>query len=168
MKACTIDTSHLPDAPGVYRIVNGATGDSYIGGSASIRGRCVGHALALVKGRHHSRLVRESFAASGPSAFAFEVLEICDTGEISARERVWIERLAPRLNVSKGECRVRKARPPQTSLTVPMSQELAERLNALARADERDRGSLIRLLIREAIEARESKARSAAKELAAK
>lgn len=111
MGPAVIQTSHLPEGPAVYRVVNRITGDCYVGGSAQARKRGYQHARLLANGDHYNRAMLDSYRMHGAIAFGIEVLDLCEVAEISARETAWIERLKPAFNLQAkaGEIRLNVA-----------------------------------------------------------
>ncbi len=122
-----IQTNHLPDAPGVYRINCTQTGECYVGGSASVRKRALQHTAQLAYGEHYSHAMQSRYRELGPSAFSFEVLDQCDISDLSAREEAWIAKLSPAFNTTEkvGIIRVpkqkrsRNERPPRPQSYIP-------------------------------------------------
>lgn len=60
---------------GIYKIVNKATGEVYIGQSSNLTDRWKGHRSLLRNGRHKSHKLQAEWDRLGASAFKFEVIE---------------------------------------------------------------------------------------------
>lgn len=83
----------LPDVPGVYLILNRATGRRWVGIScSSIRRRARQHLHNLEASRHVPTGMHRDLAAYGPSSFVFVTLEIADGLLTSACRRTLMER----------------------------------------------------------------------------
>lgn len=93
-----IEVSHLPSSPGVYRIINAATGDCYIGGSACVRKRAYQHAVKLANRDHEIRQLQQSYEQQGAFHFRIDLVDICELGDLTLREMAWIEKLQPVFN----------------------------------------------------------------------
>lgn len=79
---------------GIYKIRNKITGKVYIGSSQDIPSRWKQHKGALKVGKHHSRLLQESWRRYGPDNHKFEVLEtISDSSFLIKREHYYIRTL---------------------------------------------------------------------------
>lgn len=85
----------LPSTSGIYQITCIPTGKFYIGSSTDIRKRWHQHQSALLRDRHHSRLLQRAWAAHGPDAFAVTVLELCPPDTLIAREQHYLDTLRP-------------------------------------------------------------------------
>ena len=86
----------LPASSGIYRIYNRKTGACYVGASRNIRTRCFAHFSRLPNGLS-SKALTDAFRADSVS-FSVEVLELCATEELKAKERQFIDKLRPVLN----------------------------------------------------------------------
>lgn len=89
----------LPDAPGIYLILNCTTGRRWVGAaSRSMRARELQHRRSFSSGVALGRL-QEDLDRHGPAVFVFLVLEQCspsggaNTGRLRDRERWWAEHL---------------------------------------------------------------------------
>lgn len=89
----------LPNAPGVYRIFNTATGTAYIGAATRIRNRFNHHRGRLRAGKHHNARLQSEWHEYGASAFVFEVIEMVAAAELAEHETAYLltGRGAPRL-----------------------------------------------------------------------
>ncbi|SFS42780.1 NUMOD3 domain-containing DNA-binding protein [Brevundimonas viscosa] len=66
---------------------------AYVGGSTHIVARWAQHRYRLREGNHRNPRLQEAWARLGEDAFAFEVLELCETGDLLAVEQRWLDRL---------------------------------------------------------------------------
>lgn len=85
--------SIVPAAPGVYRLLNRATGKCYVGSTANLRARRNQHMSQLLAGCHHSTKVRYSAAKHGSDQFVFEVLSLCSVDDLLSQELHWMTTL---------------------------------------------------------------------------
>jgi Mor family transcriptional regulator len=130
----------------VYRIVCTATGDVYVGGSANVFNRARNHAYELSCRKHQNPGMHNLVVKHGPGVFKFEMLDTCDVADLSDREKAWIAKLSPSLNVTAGESRNRnpvdmsarrtpiraqRSRRPKTYSIGPGRQRAADRRNAI-------------------------------------
>lgn len=88
----------------VYRIINEKTGSFYIGGTANIKNRYRTHMRDLSNGKHHSFVFQEEYNEHGKDAFRLEILGEYPKDELRAAEQDHIDKLQPRLNISKSAC----------------------------------------------------------------
>lgn len=79
-------------ACGIYAIVHTDTNDRYIGQSKDIHRRWRDHKRALETGSAHSTVLQEAWRAHGPDKFRFEILELCEPGDLDALEYAHMER----------------------------------------------------------------------------
>lgn len=68
----------------------------YVGQSNDCRRRELEHFGDLRRGVHHNTKMQRAFSKYGREAFTFEIVEQCRIEELSAREGLWLERLAGR------------------------------------------------------------------------
>lgn len=87
----------VPRGPGVYRLTNVVTGDSYVGASIDMYQRRCGHGSNLTAGKSSSKL-QKLHKKHGMASFVFDVLEECPIDALNRRERAWIRKLKPTLN----------------------------------------------------------------------
>ena len=74
----------------VYAI-RSTDGRSYVGASESTKRRFQWHRASLNRGRHHSRLLQESWRLLGAEAFSFLVLEaVGPDDDLIEREQCWM------------------------------------------------------------------------------
>ena len=84
---------------GIYKIVNLATGDMYIGQTNNIKKRWRQHTVALNNQKHHSPKLQKDWLAYGDSQFRFEVIEIVDCQyDRNEREHVLLTGMKPVYN----------------------------------------------------------------------
>lgn len=76
---------------GIYEIRNMVSGRVYVGSATIISRRFAQHKCDLRKGRHHSRLLQNSWNKHGEDAFRFSVIELCDPGSLAIREAFWMK-----------------------------------------------------------------------------
>ncbi len=88
----------LPNVPGVYRLRNRTTGDTYVGSTHDLKMRARGHFTNISRGTMTHR-IRDAINAGGK--LHFEVLEVCTTDLLKGREQHWICELGPSLNSRK-------------------------------------------------------------------
>lgn len=84
---------------GVYKLINKATGDFYIGSSKKLEQRVRHHFYLLKRGRHCNKFLQSSFDKNGIENFTSEVLEWTDQSKLLEREQYWIDTLKPRYNL---------------------------------------------------------------------
>lgn len=87
------------EASGIYQIRNLVNGKRYIGSAKCFRIRWNGHRAKLNRGVHHSRHLQSAWNKYGPEAFAFEVIELCGSDSLVAREQHWLDGARPDYNV---------------------------------------------------------------------
>jgi group I intron endonuclease len=80
----------LLSAYGVYRLLNSASGKSYIG-SGNVRSRFYDHRYLLNKGKHHSKHLQSSWNKYGETSFKFQVLMYCSPDLCLELEQYWID-----------------------------------------------------------------------------
>src|ERR1022692_4716080 len=94
---------------GIYRIGNNDSDRGYIGQSADMPGRLVGHRTALRGGYHHNEPLQNAWNKYGEDAFSFYFVEINDIAEMTdeetkallcEREIVWWEKEPHPYNVA--------------------------------------------------------------------
>lgn len=83
---------------GIYRIVDGRTGASYIGRSIDIHSRLIHHFAALRSGTHRNPKLQDAWDCRELFEFRSDVLEVAVSG-LRRIEQRWIEREAPSLNI---------------------------------------------------------------------
>ena len=83
---------------GVYSIVNKKNGYCYIGSTVNFKGRCYGHRCDLVRNRHSSPILQNSWNKYGEDHFDFYVIESVDVSMLLEREQYWMDLMKPRFN----------------------------------------------------------------------
>ena len=86
---------------GVYKIVNKATGDEYIGSAAHFQSRWKAHIKELRGGRHHSPYLQRSWNKHGENAFEFKKLLVCSRQNLLVYEQLLLDALQPKYNTCK-------------------------------------------------------------------
>lgn len=85
----------------VYRIIHIESGRCYVGHSTQWDARKRQHITLLAKGKHHSPYLQHAWTKYGPSAFLFEVLEMCGDDAKLIREQHWIDNTNSCFNYAK-------------------------------------------------------------------
>jgi hypothetical protein len=89
---------------GVYRVRNTVNGKSLVGSGVELPGMLNSHRARLRLGVHENAALQRDWNASGPEAFAFEVLDTlsestepgCDpSADLQVLEALWLEKLSP-------------------------------------------------------------------------
>lgn len=78
---------------GIYRIYHKDSGKSYIGQSNKIENRVKCHFRALRNGDHYNQLFQNAYNKYGESAFAWQIVEICEVCELTYNEQLWVDNL---------------------------------------------------------------------------
>jgi group I intron endonuclease len=94
---------------GVYRIVNIATGDCYIGQSRDLRVRRNHHFSNLKLGRHW-KVIQADFDKHGKENFKFEILVYCEPDELTRYEQAFVDMFNPIYNTN-ANCHPHKGAP---------------------------------------------------------
>lgn len=92
---------NLRSTSGIYRIVNIITGDCYIGSAVSIYKRFIRHKNLLIKGKHHSPILQNSFNKYGSDNFFMELILPCNRKYLEYYEQQLIDELHPKYNICK-------------------------------------------------------------------
>lgn len=89
---------HVPDGPGVYRIVYLKSGRSYVGATTRLSRRWAQHRDALKRHdtKRTNRFLQKDYDKYGLSEFAFEVLEECEP--TYEREQFWMDQFPLKYN----------------------------------------------------------------------
>ena len=74
---------------GVYKITNKADGRCYVGLSVDIHKRWRAHLAAAGSAKQYE--IHKAMAELGPTAFTFEIIELCSRSELSHREIHWVQ-----------------------------------------------------------------------------
>lgn len=84
----------LPRRPGIYSIVNSASGKIYVGSAINIRQRLICHRTDLKRQSHCNSYLQHAWNKYGKDAFKFSVVEnVNDTRLLIEREQHWIDAL---------------------------------------------------------------------------
>ena len=98
----------LPAVPGVYAIVNGVTGDEYIGCARSVRRRLYAHRTGLRRGNHHNPRLQEAWNRFGETAFHAILLRpfpnTISLSGLEIAERLVMRQRSPAYNVVQILC----------------------------------------------------------------
>lgn len=86
---------------GIYKIVNTATGDTYVGSAVKLSYRWSRHKWALNAGKHHNTHLQRAWQKYGCGAFEFVVVETCDVEDLIPREQHAIDALRPTYNCAR-------------------------------------------------------------------
>ena len=85
--------SYANDLMGVYKVVNTATNECYVGSSRRIKKRTAEHFRLLRGGLHPNPLLQESFNGYGESSFKWELEVLCeDEGDLGGIEEMFLRR----------------------------------------------------------------------------
>lgn len=76
---------------GIYRIYHKDTGKSYIGQSYNIEGRIRGHFKCLRNNTHINVHLQRAFNLYGESSFETQIVEVCESSELTEKEQFWID-----------------------------------------------------------------------------
>ena len=81
-----------PKGPVIYKIVNIINDKIYIGQTINFADRKKYHYHSLIKKRHSSYHLQNSFNKYGIDSFYIEIIEFCTIEIINKREEYWIKR----------------------------------------------------------------------------
>lgn len=85
----------------IYRILNGATNEDYIGSTGNFVLRFKGHKDLLKSNKHYNENLQKAWNNYGEEVFDFLIIEyIEDETLLLARETYWINKLQPKYNVN--------------------------------------------------------------------
>lgn len=84
--------------PGVYRMFNLLSGNSYVGSSKSVSMRISSHGTRLKSGYKDNVRIRKDLELYGIDSFKFEVLEYCDEPSMKDREQYYFDLIKPFYN----------------------------------------------------------------------
>lgn len=86
---------------GIYRILNNATGDYYIGSSVNIENRWRRHKNQLKTATHGNIFLLRAWEKYGENAFSIDVLETCEPSRevLLEREQHYLDALKPTYNM---------------------------------------------------------------------
>lgn len=86
---------------GIYAIINTSNNKIYVGQSKNIKSRINRHKSELKHGKHRNIYLQRECNKYGFESLKFEIIELCDLGELNAKERFYIEKFDS-ANYSKG------------------------------------------------------------------
>lgn len=89
------DSTRIPNASGIYRIVCLSTNKFYIGSAVNLLKRRREHLHRLRNNVHHSITLQRAWNKYGESAFVFEVVELVLPDFLLQREQYWLDTLQP-------------------------------------------------------------------------
>lgn len=76
---------------GIYRIYHKGTGKSYIGQSHNVEGRIRDHFKCLRNNTHVNTHLQRAFNLQGESSFETQIVEVCQSSELTEKEQFWID-----------------------------------------------------------------------------
>jgi group I intron endonuclease len=123
------NTSHGPNASGIYAVVNMNDGKQYVGSAVNIRRRWRKHGRHLERGVHHNEHLQRAWNRDGGGAFQWSVLELVpDRSLLVEREQAYLDRNRHGYNLCDraGHC--------PDSTGIKRSPETRAKLAAIARA----------------------------------
>jgi group I intron endonuclease len=88
----------LPNFSGIYIIRCVVNDCKYVGQASRIKNRLATHAVALKKGKHHSRLMQLDFSRYSIDAFEVYVAVRCDRSALTDNEAYWMKKFQPEYN----------------------------------------------------------------------
>lgn len=87
---------------GIYCIENISTKDIYLGSSKDVYTRLHRHKSDLLKNRHSSIILQNSFNKRGLESFRCQILEVVEEDQLlTKREQYWIDKLNPKYNITR-------------------------------------------------------------------
>lgn len=84
----TLDNKH---SSGIYAIRNVVSDKIYIGSAFNLNKRYLVHKSDLAHNKHANKHLQRSFNKYGPSAFVFELVELCEMNALKEREQIHID-----------------------------------------------------------------------------
>ena len=76
-----------PIAPGIYRIFNAKSKKNYVGQASNLRRRLNNHLRQIRLGSHSQPALHAAFSKYEPTAWSFEILELCARTDLTTREQ---------------------------------------------------------------------------------
>lgn len=89
---------------GVYKILNTATGRSYVGSGKNIYVRLSYHFSRLRSNKHSNIYLQSSFNKHGEGAFSISILEECAISLLKEREQFYIDTTLKKYNLIEKTC----------------------------------------------------------------
>jgi group I intron endonuclease len=93
----------ISEKSGIYKIVNGITGDFYIGQASCLRKRKNHHWHKLRNGVHHNSHLQNAWNKYGEDNFCFYIILVCNAENLTYYEQLFVDTFCPRYNICK-EC----------------------------------------------------------------
>ena len=93
----TLSSKELGKKSGIYKLKNG--GHFYIGSSKNLYSRLMEHRTDLVKQVHSNSFLQRVSNKEGVDKFEVEILEYCLPEERTLKEKEWIDKLKPDMNL---------------------------------------------------------------------
>src|SRR5260221_829444 len=90
-----MDAHSIPNASGIYRILNTINGKFYLGSALNLAKRRREHLHGLRHNVHHSITLQRAFNKYGEQAFKFEVVELVLAAFLLIREQIWLDKFRP-------------------------------------------------------------------------
>lgn len=84
--------------PGVYVITCTVNGRVYVGSTRNLRKRWQDHRTRLTLGTHPNPQLQADYAAHGPDAFTYAILDDCALPLLDQQERYWIRHLGANIS----------------------------------------------------------------------
>lgn len=94
-------SSGKPKISGIYKILNTATDDFYIGSSKDCAFRWQRHRWLLKQGIHHNQHLQNAWRKYGSDMFVFEVLLEVAVEQLVETEQGFLDQYLPTYNISK-------------------------------------------------------------------
>lgn len=89
---------HCSNTSGIYHISVGR--HNYIGSSIAVRNRLRTHIWSMANNKHRNRIIQNCFNKYTLNNFYFEILEYCRAEDRITREKYYIDKMHPDLNVT--------------------------------------------------------------------
>lgn len=93
----TLSSKELGKKSGIYKLKNG--GHIYIGSSKNLYSRLIEHRTDLIKQNHTNSFLQRVSDKEGIDKFEIEILEYCLAEERIIKEKEWIDKLKPDMNL---------------------------------------------------------------------
>lgn len=76
---------------GIYQITNLSNSKVYIGSAVCLKQRSITHISNLLRNKHHSPHLQNSFNKNGRDSFEIDILQICRVEDLLFYEQKWID-----------------------------------------------------------------------------